>query len=209
MATKPSPFLEHHLAYDAWFDRYPLVHAAELRAVRSALPTSGRGLEVGVGSGRFAGPLQVGMGIDPSQAMLTLAKMRGVSVLGARAEALPIRTGALDYLLLVTVLCFLAEPLAALRESRRVVKSGGRMVLAIIDRQSPLGQEYVARQQESLYYQDARFYSVDEALALCREAGFFEFTVRQTLFAPLKEIGPNEPLRAGWGQGGFVVLAAS
>ena len=206
----PSPFDEHHLAYDAWFDRFPFVHAAELRAIRALLPGSGVGLEVGVGSGRFAAPLQVGIGIDPSLAMLALAQGRGVAVMGGRAEALPIKSGALDFLLLVTVLCFLEEPLVALREARRVVKSGGRMVLAFIDRQSPLGQENAARQQESLFYRDARFYRVDEVLALCREAGFLdELTVQQTLFAPLNEIGPNEPLQTGWGQGGFVVLAAS
>ena len=204
----PSPFVDHHLAYDAWFERYPFVYAAELRAVRSLLPGSGVGLEVGVGSGRFAGPLQVGMGMDPSPTMLALAKGRGVAVMGGRAEALPVKSGVLDYLLLVTVLCFLERPLAALREVRRVVKPGGRLVLAFIDRQSPLGQEYTARQQESRFYRDARFYRVDEVLTLCREAGFLEFDIRQTLLAPLNEIGPNEPLKAGWGQGGLVVLAA-
>ena len=204
----PSPFEDHVQDYDAWFERYPLVYAAELRAVRSLLPASGLGLEVGVGSGRFAGPLQVGMGLDPSPAMLALARGRGVRIACGLAEALPVQSGVLDYLLLVTVLCFLAEPLQALREARRVVRRGGTLLVAFIDRLSPLGQEYEDKQAASLFYQDAKFYGVEEALDLCREAGFTDFAIRQTLVGPLNEIGPNEPVQADWGQGGLVVLAA-
>lgn len=203
----PSPFTEHHQAYDAWFDRNPLVYQAELRAVHSLLP-QGRGLEVGVGSGRFAGPLGVGLGLDPSWSMLELARGRGVGCINGRAEALPVRTEVLDYLLLVTVLCFLPEPLVALREARRVVKKGGRAVIAFIDGMSPLGKQYEAGKKSSVFYQDARFYPVEEVLALLRRAGFSAFTIRQTLVGPVNAIGPNEPVAAGWGQGGLVVVAA-
>lgn len=125
MPQSSSPFVDHYQAYDAWFDRFPLVYEAELKAVQALLPTSGQGLEVGVGSGRFAGPLMVGMGIDSSPGMLVLAKCRGVRVMASRAEALPVRSGSLDYLLMVTVLCFLKEPLLAMQEFRRVLKKGG------------------------------------------------------------------------------------
>lgn len=204
-----SPFVDLYLDYDAWFERFPLVYEAELRAVRSLLPVVGRGLEVGVGSGRFAGPLTVGIGLDPSPGMLALARERGVRVMAGRAEALPVRSGSLDTLLMVTVLCFIKEPLRALQEARRVVKEGGRAVIAFIDRQSPLGQSYEANRQTSAFYGGARFYAVDEALALLRQTGFTEFSICQTIASPLNEIGPNEPVRAGWGQGAFVVVAAS
>lgn len=205
----PSPFDDQIQAYEAWFERYPLVYAAELHAVRSLLPASGRGLEVGVGSGRFAGPLQVGLGLDPSLAMLALAQGRGVRTVCGRAEVLPVQSGVLDYLLLATVLCFLAEPLQALKEARRVVRRGGHLLIAFVDRLSPLGREYAAKQTASRFYREAKFYGVDEVLSLCRQAGFSEFTIRQTLAGPFNEIGPKEPVEAGWGQGGFVVLAAS
>jgi SAM-dependent methyltransferase len=203
-----SPYDALHQEYDAWFDRYPCVYDAELRAIRAVLPV-GVGVEVGVGSGRFAAPLKVALGLDPSRGMLTRAMARGVAVGEGRAEALPIRSGSLDYLLLVTVLCFLAEPLKALREARRVLKTGGRAVIAFIDRETPLGRVYAEHQHESAFYRDARFYSAEEALTLFRQAGFTDFIVHQTIFGPLNEIGPNEPVRAGWGQGAFVVVAGS
>lgn len=203
-----SPFSDLQHDYDAWFDRYPWVYGAELRAIRALWPGTGQGMEVGVGSGRFAGPLQVGIGLDPSPGMLDLARGRGVRVMAGRAEALPVRTGSLDYLLMVTVLCFLKEPLLALQEARRVVKEEGSLIIAFIDRHSPLGQSYEAKRQQSLFYREARFCGMAEILDLCQLAGFTTFEIRQTLASPLNEIGPNEPVLAGWGQGGFVVVGA-
>lgn len=203
-----SPFAELAHAYDAWFDQYPCVYDAELRAIRSLLP-AGRGLELGVGSGRFAAGLGVSMGLDPALPMLKLAQRRGVAVGCGLAEALPIRSETLDYLLMVTVLCFLRNPEAAFHEMKRVLRPGGRMVIAFIDRESRVGREYQRRQRESAFYRDARFYGVDEVLSLLKGAGFADWIIRQTLAAPVNEIGPNEPVEAGWGQGSFVVVSAA
>ena len=54
--------------YDAWFDRHQAVYQSELLAVKAFLPTAGRGLEIGVGTGRFAGPLGIGTGVEPAPA---------------------------------------------------------------------------------------------------------------------------------------------
>jgi len=46
--------------------------------VRVLLPWQGLGLEIGVGTGRFAAPLGIKVGVDPSMAMLAYAAERGV-----------------------------------------------------------------------------------------------------------------------------------
>lgn len=204
-----SPYDDRSRQYDAWFEAYPLVHEAELRAVRSLLPAAGRGLEVGVGSGRFAGPLGVGLGIDVSLPMLAMAKGRGLAVAAARAEALPLRSGSLDYLLMVTVLCFVDDVRLALGEARRVLRGQGRLVVAILDRQSPLGRVYAAQRQGNDFYREARFLSVDELLVLLRQAGFSDFAACQTIHGELRAVTAQEPVRPGWGEGIFAVLAAS
>lgn len=203
-----SPFVDLAQDYDAWFDNYPFVYDAELRAVRSILPTTGRGLELGVGSGRFASALNITLGFDQALPMLVMAQERGVRVGCGLAEALPIITGAIDYVLMVTVLCFLKNPLVAFSEIKRVLKSGGRVVVAFIDRTSRLGITYQQHQSESDFYRQAKFYSVTEVLSLLRQAGFADFVIRQALGGSLNEIGPNEPVLTGWGQGGFVVVSA-
>jgi hypothetical protein len=48
-------FDEHAAEYDRWFDDHPGTCAHQVRMLRKAVGTTGTGLEVGVGSGRFAG----------------------------------------------------------------------------------------------------------------------------------------------------------
>ncbi|HXF56159.1 MAG TPA: methyltransferase domain-containing protein [Actinomycetota bacterium] len=72
------------------------------------------GLEVGVGSGRFARPLGVGVGVDPAHAPLRPAAARGVRVVQAVGERLPFRDASFGAVLVVT-LCFagISEPPAS------------------------------------------------------------------------------------------------
>ncbi len=76
--------------YEAWFTRNPAAYHSELLAVRALLPWQGLGLEIGAGTGRFAAPLGVTVGVDPSRAMLAYAVERGVSGIQGIAEALPL-----------------------------------------------------------------------------------------------------------------------
>ena len=57
---KTDPFEKYTDAYDDWFARNPEAYQAELAAIRELLPSPlGRGVEVGVGTGKFAVPLAV------------------------------------------------------------------------------------------------------------------------------------------------------
>jgi ubiquinone/menaquinone biosynthesis C-methylase UbiE len=75
-----NPFEESAEDYDRWYDQHTAAFAAEVAALKTCLGwAGGRGLEIGVGTGRFAAPLGVSFGIDPSSSMLQLAARRGVS----------------------------------------------------------------------------------------------------------------------------------
>ncbi|MFW8601611.1 class I SAM-dependent methyltransferase [Desulfobacterota bacterium M19] len=203
-----NPFVVHIGEYEEWFEKYPLVFQTELRALKSLMPV-GEALEVGVGSGRFAVPLKVAMGVDPCLEMLSLAHQRGIRTALGRAEALPLTAGRFDCLLLITVLCFLTDPERALREARRVLRPDGHLLLAFIDRHSPLGRETHRHRQKSSFYRQAHFYSSHEVLALLEGAGFKDFSCCQTIFRPLPEIDAGEEVRTGCGQGAFVVVRVS
>ena len=207
---KIKPFQEHCREYEEWFDDYPFVYEAELKALRSQMPESdGDFLEIGVGSGKFAKALNIATGIDPCVEMLDIARGRGIKgVLGA-AENLPFEDNSYDCVVMITVLCFLDDPVKAYAEIKRVLKKGGRLVLAFVDRLSHLGELYCRHQHESTFYKDARFYSVAEVTALFEQAGFVDLTFKQTIFKPLKEVGPDEPITDGSGQGSFVVVAGA
>jgi len=203
------PFDVHHQRYEAWFEKHEAAYISELLALRPFVPWKGWGIEIGVGSGRFAAPLGVQVGLDPSTAMLVYAAARGIEVVEGTAENLPFETGTFDHALVVTTICFVDSPAQMLAEAHRVLRPGGRLVIGFIDRESALGQDYLAHQAESVFYREATFYSADEVERLLLETGFSISGWGQTLAHSLPETREIEPLRPGRGQCAFVVMAAT
>lgn len=205
---RTAPFDSHHRRYDEWFVRHAPAYHSELLAVRAQLPWQGLGLSIGVGTGRFAAPLGVQVGIDPAHVVLDYAAQRGIAAVQAAAEALPFADGQFDRALCVTTICFVDDAGAMLREAYRVLQSGGVLVIGFIDRTSELGQHYLAHQAESVFYRDATFFSAAEVEQLLRDTGFTEPVWVQTLTKSLAETRDIESLSSGYGQGAFVVASA-
>ena len=204
--AKISPFEKYVQQYEEWFRKNHLVYEAELRAVKALLPEKKGGVEIGVGTGRFAGPLGIKLGIEPSNHMRELAQKRGIQVLNGVAEELPLGNSKLDFVLMVTTVCFVDDVNQAFQEAYRVLVKGGFLIVGLVDRNSPLGQIYVKHQNESLFYKEATFFSVDEVIEVMALAGFTEFTCRQTIFRGLSQITETEPMKPGYGEGSFVVI---
>lgn len=206
--AKTAPFDTHPRRYDAWFAAHETVYLSELLAVRALLPWQGLGLSVGVGTGRFAAPLGVGVGLDPSGPMLACAAERGVVCIQGVAEAIPFDPEVFDYALLVTTICFLDDAEQALGEILRVLKPGASLVIGFVDKDSELGKQYEARRFESVFYREARFYSATEVEGLLLGAGFGKLVWVQSLFKRFAQLDEIEPLREGYGSGSFVVVKA-
>ncbi len=202
---RTQPFNDHLDRYEAWFSRHDLAYMSELQAVREMLPP-GRALEVGVGSGRFAVPLGISAGVDPSTAMRKLARERGVDAVDGVAEDLPYLDGTFDTVLMVTTICFLDDVPRSLREAYRVLRPEGHLVIGFIDRESSVGRDYEARRAESVFYREATFSSTLELAAAIRAAGFCDLRFRQTVFGSLREVTAVQSSRPGHGVGAFVVV---
>jgi SAM-dependent methyltransferase len=207
-APRTEPFVAHHARYDDWFERHRAAYLSELLAVRALLPLEGEGLEIGVGTGRFAGPLGVKFGIDPAGEMLGYARARGVSTARAVAEALPFSDAEFDYALVVTTICFVDDARAMLCEITRVLRPGGTLIIGLIDRESALGKDYVDHQAENVFYRAATFYSAAEVETLLKQTGYRDVTWIQTLSSPLSETHEIEPITTGTGRGAFVGVRA-
>lgn len=203
-----APFERHTQRYERWFGRHEAAYRSELRVLRELLPDRGLGLEIGVGTGRFAKPLGIRVGIDPSLRMLAHARRHGIGVVCAVAESLPFRHDVFDHALIVTTICFVDDARAMLMEACRVLKPEGALIIGFIDRTSRLGRHYETHRHQNVFYRDAVFFSADEVDRLLSETGFGQRIWRQTLTKPLSEMVEVEPSRPGFGDGAFVAVRA-
>jgi len=200
---KTIPFDTYCEAYDDWFEKNRDVYEVELEAVRQLIPPTGaKGVEIGVGTGKFAVPLGVKLGVEPSESMARKARQRGLTVYAGVAEDLPFSDGAFDFVLMVTVICFFDDVARSFTEAFRVLKTGGCIIVAFLDRGSELGSRYHEKRAESRFYRDATFYSAPEVLRFLKEAGFGKAEIRQALI-PGETI---ETIMDGFGAGAFVVI---
>lgn len=119
---------------------------------------SGRVLEVGIGTGLNLehydkAKVRKIIALDPALAMHRLARQRiarsglEVELIGVSAEVIPLQDESVDSVLVTYSLCTMTEPLAALREMRRVLAPGGRLIFCEHGR-SP--DERVRRWQDRL-----------------------------------------------------------
>jgi len=203
---KADSFDENVDRYESWFERNRPAYESELEAIRVLLPKSGKGLEIGVGTGLFAAPLGLRYGLDPSRNMSKAAIKRGPEVILGVGENLPFKGSCFDIVLMVTTICFLENVLGTLKEAYRVLNNGGCIVTGFIDRESSLGKIYETHKTDSIFYKEATFLSTDEVLSFLSQAGFRDFIFRQTIFRNPAEMKESDLVKAGRGEGSFVVV---
>lgn len=92
--------------------------------------------DVGCGPGHYLRRLRPGLrlvGLDRSVGMLRAVGDARVGLVAGSADALPLRSGSVDAGLAMHMLYHLPEPAAGLRELRRVLRPGGRLVVSTND----------------------------------------------------------------------------
>ncbi|HLF52917.1 class I SAM-dependent methyltransferase [Flavobacterium sp.] len=205
--TSKQVYNQYATEYDEWFDKHFNLYQSELLALKKAIPENKTGIEIGVGTGRFAQPLNIKFGVEPSESMAILAEQRGVKVYKAFAENLPIEKETFDFALMVTTVCFLSDIPKAFQEAHRILKTDGEIIIAIIDKNSELGKKYEKEKENNKFYKDAHFHSAEELTTLLEQSGFHSFSYWQTL-TKTSETEIEQPTR-GFGKGSFVVIRAS
>lgn len=198
--------------YDGWFEtpRGRAIFRIEVACLKELMSGEyrGRWLEVGVGTGRFAEALGIKEGVDPSRAVLEFAAKRGIKTKVGYGESLPYLDAAFDGVLLVTTICFLDDPKKTLKECRRVLKRGGRLVVGLVPADSAWGTFYTRKGREGHpFYSQARFYTCDQVIDLARRAGLVLDGARSCLLTSPEEPVADAPSLEGMVTGaGFVAM---
>jgi ubiquinone/menaquinone biosynthesis C-methylase UbiE len=200
---------------DSWYARHILPYVIDLacgikpvrRQREKVVPLAqGRVLEIGIGTGLNMAHydktrIKTVVGLDPAMQMHRLARKRieraglKVELIGLSAEKIPLPDASFDTVLVTYTLCTIPDPVAALKEMRRVLRPGGRLIFCEHGR-AP--DESVRRWQKRLtpYWKPlAGGCHLDRDVpALLREAGF-KSTDMETLYLP----GPRPLTFNYWG----------
>jgi ubiquinone/menaquinone biosynthesis C-methylase UbiE len=201
-------FDQYAQEYDRWFDDNERIVQSEVNALKHFVPKSGRGIEIGAGTGRFSIPLAITLGVEPSKAMTRIARQRGLRICQAKGEQLPFSKEQFDFVLLVTVICFVTDMFVLLREIHRVLAPGGLLINGFIDQDSALGCEYETHKDQNKFYRSARFYSTGQIAETTCQAGFGGLSCKQTIIG-IPGITPDfDQIKDGSGEGAFVALSA-
>lgn len=204
------PFNDHVAEYEAWFDKYPFVFQSEVEAIRDLLPHGDKlyGVEIAAGTGRFAKELGIKEGIEPATNMRALALKRGIDVLAGQAEHLPFKDMKYDFALMIFCISYFENLETVFKETYRILKSGGSLIVGFIEKDSIIGKYYEERKPNSVFYKNARFYSAKKVASELKKAGFKDLDFSQTLFHALDDIKEFEPAKPGYGEGSFVLIKA-
>lgn len=136
--------------------------------------------------------------------MLKLTRQRNLIVDHGFAENLPYPDNSFDFALFMTSICFAENPVKAIEETHRILQNNGEIIVAIIDKESSLGQILERNKNESEFYKYATFFSVQEIIKMIEFGGFIITEIYQTLTS--ENIKMIEQPTKGYGKGSFVVI---
>jgi len=200
-------FEKYSKEYDEWFIKNRDIYSAELNAIKSLIPYNKSGVEIGVGTGRFALPLGIKVGVEPSKRMTEISRKKGIKVYEGVAEQLPFNNETFDFVLFVTTICFVDDLTKSFEEAHRVLKTDGFILIGFVDKESELGKKYQLKREKSKFYKDATFYSVKEVINILRKTNFGDMLIKQTVFS--SSIGRLDSIEDSYGKGSFVIIKAN
>lgn len=199
-----------------WYDRHVLPYVIDLacgiepvrRQREKVVPHAhGRVLEVGIGTGRNMAHYDKARvtkitGVDPALQMHRLARKRiaraglDVDLVGLSAEKIPLADASFDSVVVTYTLCTIPDPVAALREMRRMLKPGGTLLFCEHGRAPDAGVRRWQERLDPLWGKIAGGCHLSRDVpALLREAGFACKDL-QTMYLP----GPRPLTYNYWGE---------
>jgi ubiquinone/menaquinone biosynthesis C-methylase UbiE len=137
-----------------------------------------------------------------------MAEKRGVKTVLGYGENLPFEDETYGCVLIMVTLCFVENPLAVLREAKRVVRKDGSIILGLVPKDSPWGAFYEEKKRAGHpFYRNARFYTFKEIENMLHAAGLKIARIRSTLLQrPGDSRRIEEPVEGNISGAGFLCM---
>lgn len=136
--------------HETWYERHLLPYLLDLacsvspirRQRMKVIPQAeGKVLEIGIGTGLNMpfydrSRVKLIVGVDPGLRMHRLALKRSfqagidVELIGLSAERIPVEDASFDTVVCTYTLCTIPDPIRALKEMRRALKPGGKLLFS-------------------------------------------------------------------------------
>lgn len=169
--TKKRYFGKYYADYEEWYEEHPKEYHDQVEFLRKIIP-SGKGVEIGVGTGRFASALGIGYGVDYVPEMVEESIKKGVKAYLSDASNLPFEDKSFDYSFNIVTMCFLDKPIEALIESRRIARL---VITVILDRECEYIQDIIKNPHG--FYKYAVFYNEKELVGMYQAAGLINIRI--------------------------------
>lgn len=220
--------------YDEWFVANEKVFLSELGLLETSLGDHpGRTLSIGSVSGLFEQALrkqtgiEVSEGVEPSKDMAAIGTKRGMKVQIASAETAELPAETYDSIYFNGSSSYIADLAVAYGHVAASLKSGGRLILLDVPKESAYGMLYMLANALG-GYQDSRmagalpkvpypeeflnlayWHTTPEKAAVLTSLGFDNLTYYQTLLAnPVYTDQKIEDTVPGFDKGGYVAIIA-
>jgi len=207
-------FHEYANRYDSWFtsDKGRILFQNELKAIKKAIENIAihEAVELGVGTGEFAVNLNINLGLDPAWNALKLAKKRGIETIQGIAEKTPFRENIFDAVFIIVSICYVRSPTDVIKETHRILKHNGHLIIGFIDRESPWGRFYLRKKEMGhIFYKPANFYTFDEIEKILQLSNFRIIRVISTIRQAPSDFPRIEEPIYGRDEASFIVILAS
>jgi ubiquinone/menaquinone biosynthesis C-methylase UbiE len=180
-----NPFDIYTRNYDRWYDKNRYIFLSELKCIKKAIGRvnlkNKKAVEIGVGTGRFAEKLKIKYGIDISKNSLEIASKRGIKTFLCSSEKLPFKDFEFDYVFMIFSICFFKNLNLSIKEAKRILKENGKIIIAMINKESNLGRYYEKFKNKNIFYRNANFYAPKSIIKKLRNNGFYQIKTYQTL----------------------------
>lgn len=174
--SKKRYFEKHYTDYEQWYEDHPKEYGDQVGFLKKFIPR-GKGVEIGVGTGRFASALGIEYGVDYVPEMVEISRKKGIEAYLSDAADLPFSDKSFDFSFNMVTMCFLEKPKEALMESKRIAKE---VITAILDKDSEYIQNII--RNPTGFYRYAVFYNEKELVEMYSSAGFVNIRVHSGSF---------------------------